>query len=163
MATAGKRGTCPRCRSSIVVADDLGSLWLSGEDTSSATLADQLVFMTEDSHASQTRRRPGSRYAGGGPWDWPLAQWAAVGTAIVIGIAIGRLTAGARQPADAEEQKLLARGETAASEPSFLSQFDDLAKSHAAVVDKLQKELDTAKAALDAATVRIRNLERKQE
>jgi serine/threonine protein kinase len=161
--TAGKRGTCPRCRSSIVVADDLGSLWLSGEDTSSATLADQLVFMTEDSHASQTRRRPRIRHAGGGPWDWPLAQWAAVGTSIVIGIAIGRLTMGARQPAATQPQKLRDLDETAAAEPTFLSQFDELATSHAEVVDKLQKELETAKAALDAATVRIRNLERQKQ
>ncbi len=33
-STAGKRGTCPKCQSPVRVAEDLCSLWLTGEDRS---------------------------------------------------------------------------------------------------------------------------------
>jgi formylglycine-generating enzyme required for sulfatase activity len=160
--TAGKRGTCPRCRSSLVVADDLGSLWLTGEDTSSATLADELVFMTDDSQASHTSRRARSRHAPRGPGEWPGAQWAAVAAAIIVGMTIGRLTTGGRAPAAAPPQKMPARDELPATEPSFLSQMSDLTASHTEAVDRVQAELSTTKAALDAANRQIETLERRQ-
>lgn len=162
--TAGKRGTCPRCRSSIVVADDLGSLWLSGEDTSSATLSDELVFMIDESEAGLKRRRGNLSGVSGRRREWNASQWvaimAAVGTATMIGIAIGRLTAGGRESAATQSKNALIGDDAAAAQPSVLGQFDELVRSHAEEVDKLQQELEAAKAALDAANLRIKNLER---
>jgi serine/threonine protein kinase len=98
--TAGKRGNCPRCQSSIVVADDLGSLWLTGEDTSSASFAGELVFVTDESDMDPRRRRSRSRRPGTSRGASAAPQWvaiiAAIGTATMIGIAVGRLTAGGR-------------------------------------------------------------------
>lgn len=160
--TAGKRGICPRCRSSIVVADDLGSLWLSGEDTSSATLADQLVFMTDEAYESHARSRLRRRPPSGRPWAWPMTQWAAIGAAIVIGVAIGRLTTGGRTPAVAES-KSMSEGKTSAEQQTFLGQFDDLSKSHAQAIERYRADLETAKAALDAANEKIQALEQQQK
>lgn len=165
--TAGKRGSCPRCRSSIVVADDLGSLWLSGEDTSSATLADELVFMTDESDAGpRGRRLRGSRSAvSAGEFsalNW-MAIVAAVGTATMIGIALGRLTAGGRDSTAAQPRNERVEDEAAVALPSVLSQFDDLVKAHATEVEKLQQELESAKAALDAANQRIQAREQQEQ
>ena len=165
--TAGKRGSCPRCRSSIVVADDLGSLWLSGEDTSSATLADELVFMTDESDASDRRKRSAGRRPAVGGGEMPALNWvaivAAVGTATLIGTAIGRLTAGERGFGAAPPRNVRIDAEPAVAQPSVLGQFDELVRSHAKEVDTLQKELEAAKADLDAANLRIQTLEREQQ
>ena len=162
--TAGKWGTCPRCRSSIVVAEDLGSLWLTGEDTSSATLTDELVFMTDESEAGSRRRRADVRRAGASRGAWNASQWvatiAAVGTATMIGIAIGRLTAGGRDSSAAQPKNPPVEAEAAAARPSVLGQFDELVRTHAEEADKLRKELAAAKAALEAATLRMKTLER---
>lgn len=164
--TAGKRGSCPRCRSSIVVADDLGSLWLSGEDTSSASLADELVFMTEEPHISSARKRSRRRP----PTDSstiPAPYWVAIGSAVsaalIIGIAIGRLTASGRQADNARGRTRQAVEEAVEQGPTFLGQFDELTKSHAQLVDQIQAELDTTKAALQAANEQIESLKRQQE
>lgn len=166
-STAGKRGSCPRCRSSIVVAGDLGSLWLSGEDTSSATLADELVFTTDESDASSKRRRSHGRRSAPGRGESSALNWAAiiaaVGTATMIGVAIGRLTAGGRDAPATPPQGLQAESQAGGSQPSFLGQLDDLVKGHATEVEKLNAELEAAKTALDAANRRIEALERQEQ
>ena len=53
--------------------------------------------------------------------------------------------------------------EAAVALPSVLSQFDDLVKAHATEVEKLQQELESAKAALDAANLRIQALEQQEQ
>ncbi len=160
MTSAGKRGNCPRCRSSIVVADDLGSLWLSGEDTSSASLADELVFMTDESDVGARRGRSRGRRtaaAGSAGPHW-AAVVAAVGTSFMIGMAMGRLATGGRQPAADQPKTMPAIDQAAGQPPSLLGQFDELTKSHMAEVEKLQAELTTTKAAVDSLSAENRRL-----
>jgi Zn-finger nucleic acid-binding protein len=160
MTSAGKRGNCPRCRSSIVVADDLGSLWLSGEDTSSASLADELVFMTDDSDFSSRRRRSRGYRTTTAGWAGPhwTAVMAAVGTSFVIGIAMGRLATGGRQTGADQPRTMPAIDQAASQPPSLLGQLDELTKSHLAEVEELQAELTTTKASLDTLTAENRRL-----
>jgi formylglycine-generating enzyme required for sulfatase activity/serine/threonine protein kinase len=162
MTTAGKQGTCPRCRSSIAVAEDLGSLWLAGEDRSSATLADEIVFVAEESVAGQKTSRTRSRAAVGRGWSWPATHWAAVGGALMIGMAIGHVATKDPRPAVAPPEQQPTVDEIAAVKKSVQAQLEQLTQRHAAVVDGLRGELEAAKTALGSAEGQIAGLQQRR-
>ena len=95
VSAAGKRGTCPKCSSPMVVADDLGSLWLGGEDRSNVTASsdDPLNFLSQHTFEAE-EVKPKARES-----RWQLPNWLPVGIAALVGLVVGAWWAGSGRKA----------------------------------------------------------------
>jgi serine/threonine protein kinase len=76
---SGQVGRCPRCREEMRVADDLGSLWLGGEEAGQRPRDEPAIAPVQLSRPSAAA----TRFAGGVPIWWPVLSTAA---AIYMGV-----------------------------------------------------------------------------
>jgi len=111
-SAAGRQGKCPRCKTEMMVAEDLGALWLAreeheGEEQAAAAVGEQEIAADSvDVFTSISNTTPVPKAGVRGMWSQldPTVRQVGIGAAILVSLVATALLAGDYAAADTRKQ-----------------------------------------------------------